>query len=188
MLQGKRIAILATDGYEQSELTEPLNQLRDAGAEVRIVSLESGDIRGESNGRWGGTVPVDHTVDEVSADQFNALVIPGGLYNPDQLRANATAVSFVRSMFDAKKPIAAICHGPWLLVEAGIARGRKLTSYPSIRTDITNAGGLWVDEPVVVDQALITSRSPKDLEAFIAKIVEEVREGKHEDRVTTRAA
>jgi len=187
MLQGKRIAILATDGYEQSELTEPLKRLRDVDAEVRIVSLESGAIRGESGGQWGETVPVNDTVDNVSAEDFDALVIPGGLYNPDQLRANSDAVSFVRSMFDAGKPIAAICHGPWLLVEAGIARGRKLTSYPSIRTDITNAGGLWIDEPVVVDQGLVTSRSPEDLDAFIAKIVEETREGRHEDRVTRAA-
>ncbi len=187
MLQGKRIAILATDGYEQSELTEPLKRLREAGAEVRIVSLEPGTIRGESNGQWGDTVDVDLTVDEATADDFDTLVIPGGLYNPDQLRASSDAVSFVRSMFDARKPIAAICHGPWLLVEAGIARGRKLTSYPSIRTDVINAGGLWIDEPVVVDQGLITSRSPKDLDSFIAKIVEETREGRHEERVTRAA-
>jgi protease I len=187
MLQGKRIAILATEGYEQSELTEPLKRLREVDADVRIVSLGEGSIRGESNGQWGDSVSVNETVDHVSSDDFDAVVIPGGLYNPDQLRANSDAVGFVRSMFDAKKPIAAICHGPWLLVEAGIARGRKLTSYPSIRTDITNAGGLWVDEEVVVDQGLITSRSPKDLDAFIAKIVEETREGRHEDRVTRAA-
>jgi len=188
MLHGKRIAILATDGYEQSELTEPLKRLRDANADVRIVSLEKGDIRGENNGQWADRVAVDKTVDEVSADDFDTLVIPGGLYNPDTLRSNSKAVSFVRAMFDAKKPVAAICHAPWLLVEAGIVRGRKLTSYPSIKTDIINAGGLWVDEPVVVHQALITSRSPKDLDAFIAKIIEETREGRHEHRVTTEAA
>lgn len=188
MLQGKRIAILATNGYEQSELTEPLQRLREADADVRIVSLEKTDIRGESNGQWADTVRVDLTVDEVSADDFDSLVIPGGLYNPDALRNNGKAVSFVRSMFDAKKPVAAICHGPWLLVEADIARGRTLTSYPSIKTDITNAGGLWVDEPVVVDQALITSRSPDDLEVFIGKIIEETREGRHQHRVTTEAA
>lgn len=187
MLQGKRIAILATDGFEESELKEPLERLRGADAEVRIVSLEPGAIRGESGGQWKDTVPVNHTIDEVSANDFDTLVIPGGLYNPDTLRANEKAVSFVRDMFNAKKPIAAICHGPWLLVEAGIARGRKLTSYPSIRTDITNAGGLWVDEEVVVDQALITSRSPEDLDAFIAKIIEETREGRHEDRLTKAA-
>jgi protease I len=187
MLQGKRIAILATNGFEQSELQEPLKQLRDVDAEVNVVSLEPGTIRGESKGEWGNSVPVDQTIDEVSEEDFDALVIPGGLYNPDQLRANPEAVLFVRAMFNARKPVAAICHGPWLLVEAGIARGRKLTSYPSIRTDITNAGGLWLDEPVVVDQGLITSRSPDDLQAFIAKIVEETREGRHEDRITKAA-
>ena len=187
MLQGKRIAILATNGFEQSELQEPLKQLRDVDAEVKVVSLEPGTIRGETNGEWGDSVPVDLTVDQASEDDFDTLVIPGGLYNPDQLRANPDAVQFVRAMFNARKPIAAICHGPWLLVEAGIARGRKLTSYPSIRTDITNAGGLWIDEPVVVDQGLITSRSPEDLEAFVAKIVEETREGRHENRITKAA-
>ena len=188
MLQGKRIAILATDGYEQSELTEPLKRLRDADADVSIVSLKKGEIRGETNGQWADSVKVDKTVDEVSADDFDTLVIPGGLYNPDKLRTSSKAVSFVRSMFDAKKPIAAICHGPWLLIEADIVRGRKLTSYPSIRTDITNAGGLWLDEPVVVSQGLVTSRSPADLDAFCSKIIEETREGKHEHRVTSKAA
>ena len=131
---------------------------------------------------------VDITVDEISAEDFDTLVIPGGLYNPDKLRSNSKVVRYVRAMFDAKKPVAAICHAPWLLVEADIARGRKLTSYPSIKTDIINAGGQWVDEPVVVHQTLITSRSPKDLDAFIAKIIEETREGRHEHRVTIEAA
>lgn len=187
MLQGKKIAILATDGFEQSELTEPLNKLKATGADVKVVAPEGGTIRGVKGEGWGDSVNVDATLDEVSAEDFDTLVLPGGLYNPDTLRQNGKAVSFVKNMFTAKKPIAAICHGPWLLIEADIVRGRKVTSYPSIKTDITNAGGLWVDEEVVVSQALITSRSPKDLDAFIAKTVEETREGVHEHRVTQAA-
>jgi len=187
MLQGKRIAILATDGFEQSELTVPLDTLRKADADVTVVGLESGTIRGVKGHEWGEETQVDATIDEVSAENFDTLVIPGGLYNPDALRQNEKAVSFVRDMFNAKKPVAAICHGPWMLIEADIVRGRRLTSYPSIRTDVTNAGALWVDEEVVVDQALITSRSPADLDAFCAKIIEETREGKHEHRVTKAA-
>lgn len=187
MLQGKRIAILATDGFEQSELTEPLNTLRDAGADVKVVSPKGGEIRGVKGHEWGDSVPVDVDLDAASTDDFDTLVLPGGLYNPDALRATPKAVKFVRRMFEAKKPIAAICHGPWLLVEADVVRGRKLTSYPSIKTDLVNAGALWVDEEVVVHQGLITSRSPADLEPFCAKIVEETLEGRHDHRVTEAA-
>jgi protease I len=188
MLKGKRIGILATDGFEQSELVEPLKQLREkTSAEVKVIAPQAGSIRGVKGKEWGDEVPVDATLDEVSADDFDTLVLPGGVYNPDALRQNEKAIGLIKDMFAAKKPIAAICHGPWLLAEAGLVRGRKVTSYPSIKTDLVNAGGLWVDEEVVVTQALITSRNPGDLPAFIGKIIEETREGKHEDRVTQAA-
>lgn len=187
MLQGKNVAILATDGYEQSELTRPLEALREAGATVRIVSLKSGSIRGVKGHEWADTVEVDATVDEISARDFDSLVIPGGLYNPDALRQSEKSVDLVRDMFEAKKPIAAICHGPWLLVEADVVRDRDVTSYPSIRTDLRNAGANWKDEEVVVHLGLVTSRSPKDLDAFCAKLLEETREGIHQRRATEAA-
>lgn len=181
-IKGKRIAILATDGFEQSELMVPKERLEQAGAEVDIVSLKSGEIWGWNHDDWADPVPVDETLDQVSVDDYDALVLPGGQINPDLLRIEKSAVQFVRAFYDAKKPLAAICHAPWLLIEAGIAKGRKMTSYKSIVTDVKNAGANWVDEEVVVDQGLITSRNPGDLEAFSAKIIEEVREGRHERR------
>ena len=181
-LSGRNVAILATNGFEESELTSPRAALEAAGATVRIVSITSSAnaIRGWSNGQWSDTtLDVDGVVPAVKAERFDALMLPGGVMNPDTLRANRDAVAFVRNFFDAGKPVAAICHAPWLIVEAGAAAGRRMTSYPSIRTDVKNAGGTWVDEPVVVDQGLVTSRSPKDLDAFNAKLVEEVSEGVH---------
>lgn len=181
-LTKRNVAILATNGFEESELASPLAALKSAGANVSIVSVrDSADtIRGWSNGKWSDeTIKVDGTVPNLKADSFDALVLPGGVMNPDKLRLNTDAISFVREFFAAGKPVAAICHAPWLIVEAGAAKGRRMTSYPSIRTDMTNAGATWVDESVVVDQGLVTSRSPKDLEDFNAKLVEEISEGVH---------
>ena len=181
-LNGKKIAILATNGFEQSELEEPLSALRDAGADVHVVSPESGEIKGWDASDWGRAVKVDRELSGVTSDDYDALVLPGGQINPDKLRSDPKVVSFVREFFNSKKPLAAICHAPWLLIEADIVRGRDVTSYKSIKTDVVNAGGKWHDEEVVVHQALITSRNPGDLPAFIAKIIEEVEEGRHEDR------
>ncbi|WP_178984247.1 type 1 glutamine amidotransferase domain-containing protein [Winogradskyella helgolandensis] len=182
-LNKKTVAILATNGFEESELREPKKALEDAGAEVHIVSLESGEIKGWADGNWSNSYKVDKTLESVSQKDYNALVLPGGQINPDVLRKNKGAVSFVKSFFENHKPVAAICHAPWLLAEAGVVKGRKITSYDSIKTDMINAGANWVDEEVVVDSGLVTSRSPEDLAAFNKKLVEEVYEGKHEEQV-----
>jgi protease I len=174
-LNGKKIAIIATDHFEDSELADPMQVVKDAGADITVVSNKPDKIVGEN----GTEVLVDLTVDEASASDFDGLIIPGGVKNPDIMRTNEAAVSFVRSFFDQHKPVAAICHGPWLLVEAGVVEGRTLTSWPSLKTDIENAGGIWVNEEVVVDQGLVTSRKPDDLDAFCAKAVEEFSEGEH---------
>lgn len=188
MLDGRKVAILATDGFEHSELVEPQKALTEAGAQVIVVSLAEGEIQGVKGHDWNGRVAVDTTVDAIQSTDFDALVLPGGVYNPDALRQNDRAVALVRAMMADKKPIAAICHGPWLLAEAGVVKGRKLTSYPSIKTDLINAGADWVDEEVVVDLGLVTSRSPADLPAFCAKTVEEMGEGKHLRRGSSHAA
>ncbi|WP_218598099.1 type 1 glutamine amidotransferase domain-containing protein [Polaribacter sp. NJDZ03] len=182
-LKRKTVAILATNGFEESELKEPKKALEAAGAEVHIVSLESGEIKSWNEGNWGKTYKVDKTLKEVSQENYNALMLPGGVINPDVLRDNADAVSFVKSFFEHHKPVGAICHGPWLLAEADVLKGRKITSYSSIKTDLINAGANWVDEEVVVDKGLVTSRNPDDLPAFNAKLVEEVYEGKHKGQM-----
>ena len=179
-LDGKRILILATNGFEQSELEKPRDLLKQAGAQVDIASPESGEIKGWDHKDWGRPVKVDKALGSVRADDYDAIVLPGGQINPDILRMNKDAVALVKSFYDAGKTVAAVCHGPWLLVEAGIAKGKKMTSWPSIRTDVINAGGRWEDAPVVNDNGLVTSRNPGDLEAFSAKIIEEVREGHHQ--------
>jgi protease I len=181
-LSDKRIMILATDGFEQSELVVPKQRLEEAGAKVDIVSLKAGEIWGWKKDDWGDPIGVDRTIDAVTVEEYDALVIPGGQINPDLLRSDAEAVAFVRDFYASKKPLAAVCHAPWVLIEAGIAEGRKMTSYHSMATDVKNAGANWVDREVVVDQGLITSRNPGDLEAFSAKIIEEVQEGRHERR------
>lgn len=171
-LTGKKIAILATDGFEQSELLRPKDALEEAGAETTIVSLQQGKIKGWNEKNWGQEVPVDLTVDSANTNDFDALLLPGGVMNPDRLRMDPKAVQFVQAFSKAHKPIAAICHGPWLLVEAGIVQGRTLTSWPSLRTDITNAGGKWVDQEVVSEPGLITSRKPADIPAFNRAIIQ----------------
>jgi len=174
-----RIAILATDGYERSELRVPLQALKDKGAMVDVLSIKSGEIKSWDKHNWGDTIPVDREVAGAKVGDYDALVLPGGQINPDILRTDAAAVGFVREFARSGKPIAAICHGPWLLVEADVVRGRNVTSYKSIRTDLVNAGGRWVDKQVVTDQGMITSRHPGDIDAFVAKIIEEVEEGVH---------
>ena len=179
-LRGRRVAILATDGVEQVEYTQPRQAVEDAGAQVTLLSIHSGEIQA-MNGDIdkGDTFPVDRLVSEVSPDDFDALIPPGGTVNPDGLRVNADAVRFVGDFVRSGKPVGSICHGPWTLVEADVVRGRTLTSFPSIRTDIRNAGGHVVDQDVVTDNGLVTSRNPDDLPAFGAKLVEEFAEGRH---------
>ena len=181
-LNGKRVAIVAADMVEQVELLEPRRALDEAGAKTELISLEPGEIQGFNHYDKGDKIPVDRTIEEASADEYNALMLPGGVGNPDTMRMDENVVSFVRDFFEQGKPVAAICHGPWLLVEAGVVRDRTVTSWPSIQTDIRNAGGNWVDKEVVVDQGLVTSRKPDDIPAFNAKMIEEFAEGKHAEQ------
>src|SRR4051794_3603759 len=180
-LDGKKIAIPATDGVEQVELTEPRKALEEAGAHTDLISLEEGEIQAFNHLDHGDKLKVDRSVGDVSADDYDGLLIPGGVANGDFLRADAGAVRFTADFARAHKPIASICHGPWVLVEAGIVKGRTITSWPSLQTDVRNAGGTWVDEEVHVDQGLVTSRKPDDIPAFSAKAVEEFCEGAHAD-------
>ena len=186
-LKDKRVAFLATDGVEQIELTEPWKAVESEGGTPELISLESGEIQGFQHLDKDQTFAVDHAVAEASPDAYDGLVLPGGVANPDFLRADEGAVRFVRSFFEAGKPVAAICHGPWTLVEADVVRGRTLTSWPSVRTDIRNAGGEWVDEEVHVDAGLVSSRKPDDLPAFCDKLVEEICEGRHEQQARQTA-
>jgi deglycase len=181
-LNGKKIAILATNGFEQAELEVPRDRLKKAGATVDVVSLAAGEIKGWDKKDWGRPVKVDKTLDQAAASDYDAVVLPGGQINPDLLRVEPKALKFIKDIFDAKKVVAAVCHAPCLLIETGIAKGRKMTSYKSIKTDVANAGAKWEDSQVVVDQGVITSRNPGDLEAFSAKILEEVKEGRHSQR------
>jgi protease I len=178
-LRGKKVAALVTHGFEQVELIEPRKALLEAGAEIEVVSPESGQVKGWNHTDWGENVKVDRTLAQARADDYDALLLPGGVLNPDTLRINQEAVAFVKHFVDAGKPIAAICHGPWTLIEAGAVKGRKMTSYPSLRTDLRNAGAEWVDQEVVVDRGLVTSRKPDDIPAFNRKMIEEYAEGVH---------
>jgi deglycase len=184
-LQGKRVAFLATDMVEQVELTEPWKAVKDAGGTPELVSLKEGEIQGFDHYDRADTFKVDRTVEEARAEDYDALVIPGGVGNPDTMRTDENAVQLVRDFFEQGKPVGVICHGPWMLVEAGVVRGRKVTSWPSLETDIRNAGGDWVDQEVVVDDGLVTSRKPDDLPAFNEKIVEEFCEGRHEQQAAS---
>jgi protease I len=179
-LAGKKVAILATNGFEQSELLEPCKALEEAGAMPEVVSLEQGEIRGWNEDDWGESVEVDKVLQNAHPEDYDALVLPGGVMNPDKLRVVPEAIQFVKAFFDEGKPVAAICHGPQLLIEAKVVKGRRLTSYPALKTDLTNAGANWVDEEVVVDHGLVTSRKPDDIPAFNAKLIEEIGEGRHE--------
>jgi len=178
-LHGKKVAILATDGFEQSELTEPRAALDEAGAETKIISPKKDVIKGWDGTNWSETIKVDLSLEDADCDDFDALLLPGGVMNPDKLRTLPEAIEFVRGFFEAGKPVAAICHGPQILIDADVARGRKLTSYPSIKNDLMNAGAEWYDRAVVTDQGLVTSRRPDDIPEFNKKMIEEIAEGVH---------
>jgi len=178
-LKNKKVAILMTNGFEQSEFEMPYHALKEAGATVEIISLESGKVKGWKDKGWGEEINVDKTVDEVNAEDYDGLVLPGGVMNPDKLRTNLDAVNFAANFLELNKPVAAICHGPWTLIETGMIKGKTMTSWPSLKTDLKNAGVNWVDKEVVVDHGLVTSRKPSDLDAFCKKMVEEIAEGVH---------
>jgi len=181
-LKGKKIAILSDNGFEEAELTSPKKALEDAGAAVDIVSAQKDKIRGWNHDHWSIEVNVDINIDDAKTENYDALMIPGGVINPDQMRLHTNYIQFAEEFLEAGKPVAAICHGPQLLIETGMISGREMTSFPSIKTDLINAGANWQDKEVVVDNGLITSRSPKDLEAFNKKMIEEIAEGRHASR------
>jgi len=178
-LTGKKVAILTENGFEEVELTSPKKALEEAGAEVKIVSPQKGKVKAWDHDHWSIELPVDVQLDSARVEDYDALVLPGGVLNPDQLRMNKKAVEFAQQFLETGKPVAAICHGPQLLIETGLIEGRNMTSYPSLQTDLKNAGALWVDREVVTDNGLVTSRSPRDLEAFNKKAIEEIGEGQH---------
>ena len=186
-LQGKKIAFLAADGVEQVELTEPWQAIKDAGGEPELLSIAAGEIQAFNHLDHGDTFPVDTEVADANAADYDGLVLPGGVANPDFLRGDENAVGFVRDFFEQGKPVGVICHGPWTIVEAGVVKGRTITSWPTLRTDIVNAGGTWVDEEVCVDAGLVSGRKPDDLPAFCAKIVEEFGEGEHDEQAEKTA-
>jgi protease I len=181
-LAGKKVAILAADMFERVELEEPRKALEDAGATTEVISIHDGEIQGFDHFEPANTVKVDRTVEEVSVGDYDALLVPGGVGNPDQLRGDENAVAFVRAFAESKKPMALICHAPWVLIEAGLVRGKKVTSWPTLQTDIRNAGGEWVDQEVVVTEGIVTSRKPDDIPAFSKKMIEEFAEGPHAQR------
>lgn len=181
-LKNKTFAILATDGFEQVEFTQPREAIEEAGGEAHVISIEMGEIQGMHHNTLGDQFTVDKPIESASAEDYDGLLLPGGVTNPDTLRTNAACVDFVRDFFKQGKPVAAICHGPWMLVEADVVDGRKVTSWPSLQTDLKNAGAKWVDEECVCDQGLVTSRKPDDLPAFCAKMVEEFAEGVHAEQ------
>jgi protease I len=181
-LSGRKVAILVENGFEQVELTEPRKALTEAGAAVHVVSPQPGKVKGWNHTEWGETLPVDVPLETARPEDYHALMLPGGVMNPDRLRMNPSAVAFVKAFMMERKPVAVICHGAWTLVEADVVNGRRITSWPSLRTDLENAGAEWVDEPVVVDQGLVSSRKPDDIPAFNAKMIEEFREGRHQAR------
>lgn len=186
-LMGKKVAILLTDGFEQVEMTEPRAALEQAGAQADLISPKSDKVKGFHHDKPGDEFPVDVPLEKASPDDYCALVLPGGVANPDKLRMNPDAVNFVKAFVDVGKPIAAICHGPWTLIETGVVEGRKMTSWPSLKTDLRNAGAQWVDEEVVTDHGLVTSRKPDDLPAFNRKMIEEFKEGRHGRGLTENA-
>lgn len=187
-LSGKRVAIVVTNGFEQIELTDPRDALEDAGASTDIVSIEDDEVKGWNHTEWGDRFAVDVPIDDADPDDYDALLLPGGVMNPDKLRRDERVQRFVKAFFEEGKPVAAICHGPWTLIDAGVVKGRRVTSYHTIQMDLKNAGAEWVDEEVVVDRGLVTSRKPDDLPAFDAKMIEEFAEGRHAVRAEKAAA
>jgi deglycase len=187
-LSGKRVAAIVADGFEQVELTKPKEALEAAGARVDVISPDAGTVRGWNHTEWGDELPVDLTLDAARCADYDALLLPGGVMNPDKLRINRRAVELVKEFFDAGKPIAAICHGPWTLIDAGVVDGVQMTSYPSIKTDLVNAGARWVDQEVVVDRGVVSSRKPDDIPAFNRTMIEEFAEGQHGGGGTRRMA